>query len=661
MKKKIFGILKIFVGVILMFLCVGVVTVTAKDLEVSSGELTGNGYFIDNEQSLDYEPAYRRTTDQSHHILLVNGEIAFCLEPGVRINDTQSANTSDKVLHSNEMMSEIDFERMAWISYFGYNSPYVNHTDLKYYDATQDLVWHTVYPELGIYWYTGESDDVDYWKNHDTNDVKGAIQEIENLITEAKKAPNISAPSKNITVGEVVTFSGDYSTDKYKVTLSSATDATIVSQDSSGLSIRVNTTNPVQVTVTKVFKGANDINSVVYNDAQYQDLISLGLNIPKVSKTITLNAIGGNIQIVKTSSKASGLLGDSTLKGAVYTVKYSGDAKYADFELVTDDKGIATTIGTVHEGLLPVGTYTIKEKTPSKGYLLDTKTYTVTITDSNYSTVQRVNSLEELIEAKIQIVKVEASGKTGILKPEANKVFKLYPLFGDDQDKEVATLTTDSDGFAITGNIPYGKYVLRQVEPFGTSEAIGPITIEINDSSNGKTLKYVLANAPYSARLKVIKLDKDTGEVITRGTAKFKIKWLQDENGEDINEYITQVVTLSTGKKKTLEYFETDEDGILITPESLKPGKYQLEEIEAPDGYELNEEVIEFVIAPNQEGIEVDDEYGMLLTIEVTNEKKPEEPENPPTFDSTSYLIVGGLVALSIGVISYINLRKTHE
>ena len=198
--------------------------------------------------------------------------------------------------------------------------------------------------------------------------------------------------------------------------------------------------------------------------------------------------------------------------------------------------------------------------------------------------------------------------------------------------------------------------ILKQEEPYGTSEPIEPIEIEINEENEGETLKYVLANAPYSAKVKVVKRDKETEEIIAKSGVRFKIKWLEDENGNEINEYISQEITLSTGKKKVLEYFETDSDGTFITPEALKPGKYQLEEIRGVEGYILNEEALEFEIFPSTEGIELDEEYGLLLTLDFYNEK---EVENPKTSDNTMYMVIGGIIVVGlVGAISYKKIKE---
>lgn len=652
----------IFLEIVVAFIC-SITVVSAATAQITGGEPTGSGhYWPDVTQNvysdiLGYAPKwktmplYRVDPDGSIHgsvVLMINGKPVYCVEPGIYAS-YESIEYDTNYQYDGEKHARIYSEDMAWISYFGYLSPAdgVNHSDISYYDATQNLVWQTVYPGFRTIYFTDDNAK----DSSDTYKIAEKSQEISNLIAKAKEKPTISQPG-TVTVGQTITFTGDYS--QLNVTLSSTKDATIVSKDSSGLKIKFNTLNSVKITVSKIFKGANDISSVVYTSSDSQDVISLGLKLPTVSNSITVTPRGSNISLKKVSSRVSGFLGNTTLKGAVYSVKYTGDASYPDFELTTDENGNATTKGTSHDGKLPLGTYTIKEIHPSTGYRLDTKTYTIKITADNSTTIQSVTSTEQIIEGKIQIVKVEANEKTGILTPESNKVFKLYPKFGDNQNTEIATLTTDKDGYATVSNIPYGKYVLKQVEPYGTSEPIGSIDIEINEKNDGTTLKYVLANAPYKAKVRIVKRDKDTDKVIESTGFKFKIKWLKDENDKDVNEYVTQTITLATGKKKKIEYFETDTDGTVITPEALKPGLYQIEEISTADGYLKSDKPLKFKISPQSVGIELEDDYGAVLTVDFYNEKIVDEPEpNPSTFDNIAFVTLGIVITVGVGFVAY--------
>ena len=105
----------------------------------------------------------------------------------------------------------------------------------------------------------------------------------------------------------------------------------------------------------------------------------------------------------------------------------------------------------------------------------------------------------------------------------------------------------------------------------------------------GETINKVFGNAEITARLKVIKIDQDTKQVIERSNIKFKIFDVKN------NEYVSQTITYPTAM--TIDTFETDDNGILITPYPLKSGTYYLEEVDQViDGYLWNDKSVEFEI-----------------------------------------------------------------
>ena len=113
------------------------------------------------------------------------------------------------------------------------------------------------------------------------------------------------------------------------------------------------------------------------------------------------------------------------------------------------------------------------------------------------------------------------------------------------------------------------------------------------------------------SRLKVIKIDKDTGDVIKRSGIKFKII------NAKTKKYVKQTITYPSAK--TIDTFETDENGILITPYPLESGTYFLEEVDQKiDGYLWNKNSVEFTIDENSKLVN-DDEFGILYEVKFEN------------------------------------------
>ena len=119
----------------------------------------------------------------------------------------------------------------------------------------------------------------------------------------------------------------------------------------------------------------------------------------------------------------------------------------------------------------------------------------------------------------------------------------------------------------------------------------------------------VVNNGVIQARLKVLKIDSETQELIPIAGIQFKIKNL------DTNEYVCQTTDVVQC------VFETNDDGVLITPLPLNSGNYQLEEVDQKvDGYLWNNVTIEFSINSSS-NLTYDDVYGSIITLEFPNER----------------------------------------
>jgi len=278
--------------------------------------------------------------------------------------------------------------------------------------------------------------------------------------------------------------------------------------------------------------------------------------------------------------------GDAKLSGAVYGL-FKGNDLVAQY--TTDNNGSFTTDYYV------CGTdWTIKEITPSEGYLLndtvykvgaDPKDYTV-----EYNNAPDVTVMEQVIKGKISIIKHTDNGETQIETPEKGAEFQVYlkssgSFVNADKD-ERDTIVCDEDGFASTKLLPYGVYTVHQTKGWDGREKITDFDVFIN--TDGKTYKFLINNKNFESYLKVVKLDKETGKRIPYEGAAFEI---YDSNNHRITMQYTypQVTSIHT--------FYTNKDGYLITPEKLPYGDYTLKEVQAPYGYVLDDTPIPFSIS----------------------------------------------------------------
>lgn len=277
--------------------------------------------------------------------------------------------------------------------------------------------------------------------------------------------------------------------------------------------------------------------------------------------------------------------GNAKLAGAVYGL-FKGNDLVAQY--TTDQNGSFTTDYYV------CGTdWTVREISPSEGYLLNDTVYKVGADPKDY-TVEYNNApdmtvMEQVIKGKISIIKHTDDGETQIETPEKGAEFQVYlksagSFVNADKD-ERDTIVCDEDGFASTKLLPYGVYTVHQTKGWDGREKITDFDVFIN--TDGKTYKFLINNKNFESYLKVVKLDKETGKRIPYEGAAFEI---YDSNNHRITMQYTypQVTSIHT--------FYTNKEGYLITPEKLPYGDYTLKEVQAPYGYILDDTPIPFSI-----------------------------------------------------------------
>lgn len=325
---------------------------------------------------------------------------------------------------------------------------------------------------------------------------------------------------------------------------------------------------------------------------------SMDRYVPNQSKTITIASNQSTsvafhntlkkfrVNVTKQDYEKGHAQGDAKLGGAVYGL-YKGDELIAQY--TTDSNGSFTTDYFV------CGTdWTVREISPSEGYLLNDTVYRVGADPRDYNieynNAPDMTVMEQVIKGKISIIKHTDDGETQIETPEKGAEFQIYlkssGSFVNADKGERDTIVCDQDGFASTKLLPYGVYTVHQTKGWDGREKITDFDVFIN--TDGKTYKFLINNKNFESYLKVVKLDKETGKRIPYEGAAFEI---YDSNNHRITMQYTypQVTSIHT--------FYTNKEGYLITPEKLPYGDYTLKEVQAPYGYVLDDTPIPFVIS----------------------------------------------------------------
>ena len=290
-----------------------------------------------------------------------------------------------------------------------------------------------------------------------------------------------------------------------------------------------------------------------------------------------------NATVTKSDSSTGTAQGDATLAGAVYGV-YKGEALVASY--TTDTHGQFTT-----DYYVCGDDWSIREISPSEGYLLDTSVYHVGAEATLYTVEYNSTSndvAERIIAGRIAIIKHTDNGETQIETPETGATFAVYLKASGDyssaKDSEKDFLTCDENGFAETKDLPYGIYTVEQVSGWDGRELMPAFDVYV--AENGQTYRYLINNAYFQSYIKVIKVDAETGNPIPYAGAGFQ---LYRPDGSLISQ------TFTYPEVTVVDTFYTNDDGYLITPEKLEYGTgYKLVEVAAPYGYVLNSDPVSF-------------------------------------------------------------------
>lgn len=515
-----------------------------------------------------------------------DNQFVYCLQPYVSIDNNYNYNVqlSDYLQVLN--MSQEQWTRASLLAYYGYG--YGNHTADKWYSVTQLLIWRTVSPGNDIYFtntLNGTKNDSLYTDE---------IAELNRLVDAHLTRPNFNNNSLVLPIGQSVSLNDINGVlSNYKITSTNNVDASI-----SGNTLNIKATGIGNGTVNlQKVDTKYDMPPVVYYSPYSQDVFRVGQFDP-VPASFQLKVIGGKVEIHKLDSdkKVSIASGEATLTGAKYGVFTTSGEKVAT--LITDGNAYA-----ISDYLPSLGTFYLQEEVPSEGYTLDRNIYYFELTENNL--LASVNVYEKVIEREVELTKVYASDETKIMTPEVGIQFGFY----NNKGEEVAVKTTDSNG-KLNVTLAYGTYTVKQLNTTSGHEKVKDFTITVKN--NGDKFYYTISNAEVSARLKIVKVDKDTQEIISKPGTTFKIKDLTT------GEYVKQKVTYPS--VVVYEEFKTDENGWLITPYPLDSGRYRIEEVKAPNGYVVDSKGVEFTIDENTE-LQYSDDLGIYIEIRVENQE----------------------------------------
>lgn len=203
-----------------------------------------------------------------------------------------------------------------------------------------------------------------------------------------------------------------------------------------------------------------------------------------------------SVTVTKSDQEEGTPQGDAKLSGAVYGI-YKGETLVDKY--VTDKDGQFTTKEYVCDS-----DWTVREITPSEGYLLDTTIHKIGAEPKLFTIEHNLvtnDVTEQVIKGNIAIIKHTDNGDTQIETPESGAAFEIYlkssGSYEAAEDDEKDIIVCDENGFGQTKDMPYGIYTVHQTSGWEGRELMSDFDVFI--SQNGQTYRYLINNANFES------------------------------------------------------------------------------------------------------------------------------------------------------------------
>lgn len=468
----------------------------------------------------------------------LNGKMGYCIEPSKPITVGTYSSYSD---WSKSGFSEEVKRKMELIAYYGYEYP--GHNNLKYYMATQELIWLF-------------SEDTVVWKQNrdfssETINVEGEKNEIMTLVNNHDKLPSF------INTSYTSEFSKILSITDYNNVLSNYDISGDVNYTLNGNTININCNKFGKGNIYFAQKNFNNNETTVY--------VADGYNSQKIIVFGRPYLNSGNISVEVNSVKLEFSKKDLDTKEIIK----DSEAKY---KLINNEtkKELEITIDKTGKALLNIekGNYTLEEIKAPFGYILNKEKKNIIINDDikQEDGIIKIDLYDKKAKGKILIKKVDEYGKdlagviVGIYDSKYNLIEKIKT--GEDNNNESKILSL-------------GKYFVKEISTLDG---------------------YKLDNNYYEVNLNY----KDQNEEVVLGNIKIINEKIRCDlvyiTSDSDGKFIENVeINVADNDGNIVFKGKTDTQGrVLIN--NLPYGEYYIKQIKVPSGYILNDQEYRFYV-----------------------------------------------------------------
>ena len=532
-----------------------------------------------------------------YHVKYINGALAYCIQPGVRSDDSSNYvqgssgcwyNLPASVQSGIALALACGYPSAEYGTAYGDN----NSSDIigaEKWAATQAVIWDLICEYRSPYDYRSWGSSPFYGCVDTSRYPTFALwyEKITDAMQSAADIPSFAATSSRWcdTIELLKDSSGNYSANvtdtngvlsDFNFSANSGNGITFT-QRGNTLTITATAEAAKGLSAEKTYSATGSAYGIDPDEAvlcwydstgKYQSLASYtGTGLDPVRAYIKIKATvteeKGSLTINKTDADTG-----KALAGVTYRLFDSAGNKVADVTTGTNGKAVFSD--------LPLGSYSYQEISAPSGYVVDDTKYQITITASALNiTATRTNALGK---ASVEINKVDADSNT----PLQGAGFRLYDASGS----QVAEGYTDANGKLTFTGLKLGSYTCKEFQaPAGyeLDDTVFPIVLNQNE----QILKVTRENKLITGSIEILKVDADTKKPLAGVVYR-----LFDADGNKI----TDGTTDANGK---------------VTFDNLKPGKYSYQEISTVDGYQLDETKYDFSLTSEN------------LNVKVTRENKP--------------------------------------
>ena len=512
-----------------------------------------------------------------YHVKYVNGALAYCIQPGVRSDDSSNYVQGSSGCWYNlpaAVQSGIALALACGYPSAEYGTAYgdSNSSDIigaEKWAATQAVIWDLICEYRSPYDYRSWGSSPFYNCVDTARYPTFALwyEKITDAMQSASDIPSFAATSSRWcdTIELTKDASGNYSasvTDTNGVLgdfnfASNSGNGITFSQRGNTLTITATAEAAKGLSTEKTYSATGSAYGIDPDEAvlcwydstgKYQSLASYtGTGLDPVRAYIKIKATvvdeKGSLTINKTDADTG-----KALAGVTYRLYDSAGNKIADATTGTDGMAVFSD--------LPLGSYTYQEVSAPEGYVVDDTKYPITITTGTLNITETRTNV--LAKGSLTINKTDAD--TG--KALAGVTYRLFDSAGN----KITDVTTGTDGMAVFSDLPLGSYTYQEISaPEG----------------------YVVDDTKYQITIATEALNITETRTNTMAKGSLTVRKV-DVTGSPLAGAELLLETSTDGKAWTeVSRITTDKTGIARWTDLKIGAQYRVTETKAPAGYTL--------------------------------------------------------------------------